>query len=79
MMMLSTLYYANTISWICIVLVHRSNSLEGRHVAPLGHIILMPNYGGRSSMLAVNTMIQLCDRHMYGHRSIKLSILALGI
>jgi hypothetical protein len=39
----STLYYTNTLSWIFIVLAHWNNSPRDRHVAPLGHIILMPS------------------------------------
>ena len=36
---MSALYKINTLGWIFIVLTHRNNA--GRHVAPLGHIILV--------------------------------------
>ena len=36
---MSALYKINTLGWIFIVLTHRNNA--GRHVAPLGHIILL--------------------------------------
>jgi hypothetical protein len=42
-MMRSTLYYTNRLSWIFIVLVHWNNSLQVENVAPLGHIILIPS------------------------------------
>jgi hypothetical protein len=41
MMMMSALYYTNTLSWIFIVLTHWNNSLRVRHVSLLGHIILI--------------------------------------
>ena len=42
MIMSSALYKINMLSWIFIVLAHWNKSAE-RHVAPLGHIILIPN------------------------------------
>ena len=39
--MMSALYLTNTMSWDFIVLAHWKQSV-GRHVAPLGHIILIP-------------------------------------
>jgi hypothetical protein len=36
------LYRNNTLSWISIVLAHWNKSVD-RHVAPLGHIILIPS------------------------------------
>ena len=43
MTIMSALYWTNTLSWIFIVLVHWNNSLRGRHVSPLGNIILIPS------------------------------------
>jgi len=37
MMMMSALFQTNTLSWIL------KQQSVGRHVAPLGHIILIPN------------------------------------
>ena len=39
---MSALYKINTLGWIFIVLTHRNNA--GRHVAPLGHIILVSSH-----------------------------------
>ena len=41
MMMRSALYWTNTLSWIFIVPLKQQSA--DRHVAPLGHIILIPS------------------------------------
>ena len=44
LMMKSASYSHNTLSWIFIVIAHWNNSPRiDRHVAPLGHIILIPS------------------------------------
>ena len=40
---MSALYWTNTLGWIFIVLAAHWHNMSGKHVASLGHIILIPS------------------------------------